>query len=233
MHMIREDDMMQSFVAVFNNLINNFRSIEIATSTIMAVVLVVTMLSIYEFIVYRFVLHRALYNKAFNICISVIPFFISTIILCLQTNLVITLGTIGALAIIRFRTAVKDPVDMIFILWSIHIGITCGCQLYEISIITSIVVTLVLIALNHVSFGTKSHVLVIHTDSLLNQEEIEEVVKRYSKKYRVKCRNYTGEGTNFVYELNTNEATTLSEQISKIDTVNRFSLMEYEPDDIL
>lgn len=44
---------------------------------------------------------------------------------------------------------------------------------------------------------------------------------------------YGGGGTNFVYELNTNEATTLSEQISKIDTVNRFSLMEYEPDDIL
>ena len=81
---------MQSFVAVFNNLINNFRSVEIATSTILAVIFVVFILSVYEFVVYRFVLHRALYNKAFNICISVIPFFISTIILCLQTNLVIT-----------------------------------------------------------------------------------------------------------------------------------------------
>ena len=91
-----------SFIeAVFNSLVNHFESRELLTSTIAAVILVVTLLSVYEFIVYRFVLHRALYNKAFNICISIIPFFISTIILCLQTNLVITLGTIGALAIIR------------------------------------------------------------------------------------------------------------------------------------
>ena len=152
-----------SFIeAVFNSLVNHFESRELLTSTIAAVILVVTLLSVYEFIVYRFVLHRALYNKAFNICISIIPFFISTIILCLQTNLVITLGTIGALAIIRFRTAVKDPVDMIFILWSIHIGITCGCQLYELTILTSIIVTVVLIIMNHISFGMKSHILVVH-----------------------------------------------------------------------
>ena len=70
----------------------------------------VLILSIYKFVIYRLVSHRAFYNRAFHICIAVLPFFISTIILCLQSNLVITLETIGALAIIRFRTAVKDSV---------------------------------------------------------------------------------------------------------------------------
>ena len=101
----------------------------------------------YEFIVYRLVSHRAFYNRSFNISVTVLPFFIATIILCLQSNLVITLGTIGALAIIRYRTAVKDPVDMLYILWSIHIGIVCGCQLYEVAVLTSLLVTIILLIL--------------------------------------------------------------------------------------
>ena len=105
---------------VINNIINNFESSSVYPSLIVSVLLMVLILSLYMFFVYHVIIRRSLYNKAFNICITVIPFFVSTIILCLQSSLVITLGTIGALAIIRFRTAVKDPVDMVFILWSIY-----------------------------------------------------------------------------------------------------------------
>ena len=122
---------------IINHISNSFQNQEVTTSMLLSVLLIVGILALYEFVVYQAVLHRSLYNKAFNISIAVLPFFISTIIMCLQSNLVITLGTIGALAIIRFRTAVKDPVDLIFILWAIHIGITCGCQLYEMAIVTS------------------------------------------------------------------------------------------------
>lgn len=114
--------------AIKDSIANSFQNQEITTSMLLAVLIMTGILALYEFIVYQVVLRRSLYNKAFNMSIAVLPFFISTIILCLQSNLVITLGTIGALAIIRFRTAVKDPVDLIFVLWSIHIGITCGCQ---------------------------------------------------------------------------------------------------------
>ena len=95
------------------------------------------------------------------ILITILPYFISTIILCLQSNVVITLGTIGALAIIRFRTAVKDPVDMIYLLWSIHTGIICGCQLFPVAIITSIAVTILLLVLEHVHFGRKPFIIII------------------------------------------------------------------------
>lgn len=223
-----------SFIhAVVKNITNSFANEEMLETTITAVLVVVMLLSVYEFLIYRFVLHRSLYNKAFNICISVIPFFVSTIIMCLQSSLVITLGTIGALAIIRFRTAVKDPIDMVFILWAIHTGITCGCQLYELAVLTSIVVTIVLIAMNLVSFGTKSHVLVVHTDTMESQDEIIGIVKSLCTKHRLKSRNFTDNGVNLVFEIITKEASKLSEEMSKVNSVRRFSLMEYEPDDIL
>ena len=145
--------------SVLNNIASTYSNDAVSTKIILSVLLMVLALSVYEFIVYRLVSHRNFYNRSFNISISVLPFFIATIILCLQSNLVITLGTIGALAIIRYRTAVKDPVDMIYILWSIHTGIICGCQLYEIAVLTSLVVTILLLAMEHLPFGRKPYIL--------------------------------------------------------------------------
>lgn len=219
--------------AIIENVMDSLENVEITTSKLLAVLCVVLILAIYEFVVYQVILRRSLYNKAFNISIAILPFFISTIILCLQSNLVITLGTIGALAIIRFRTAVKDPVDLMFVLWAIHIGITCGCQLYQIAVITSIIVTLVLIILNRINTKTKSHVLVVHCKSADGEEAVNELMKKYAKKYWVKSRNYTDKGMDFVYEIIIKYVIELTKALEEEESVERFSLMEYEVDDVL
>lgn len=219
--------------AIINNINNSFQNQEITTSVLLAVLVIVGVLALYEFFVYQVILHRSLYNKAFNISIAVLPFFISTLILCLQSNLVITLGTIGALAIIRFRTAVKDPVDLIFILWAIHIGITCGCQLYEMAIVTSLIATIILVILNRVNIKMRSHILVVHCKSAENESGIVNLLEKYTKKYRTKSRNHTEKGMDFVFEIVTKEAGILAEEMEKEEGVERFSLMEYDSDDIL
>ncbi|MBD5464184.1 MAG: hypothetical protein HDR24_14215 [Lachnospiraceae bacterium] len=219
--------------AIKDAIASSFQNQEITTSVLLAVLIMTGVLALYEFIVYQVVLRRSLYNKAFNMSIAVLPFFISTIILCLQSNLVITLGTIGALAIIRFRTAVKDPVDLIFVLWSIHIGITCGCQLYEIAILTSILATAVLIVLNRLNIGMRSHILVLHCKSSDCESEIISLLKKDTRRYRVKSRNYTEKGMDYVFEIFTREIGALANDLEKSADIERFSLMEYDSDDIL
>lgn len=219
--------------AIKNSIANSFQNQEITTSMLLAVLIMTGILALYEFIVYQVVLRRSLYNKAFNMSIAVLPFFISTIILCLQSNLVITLGTIGALAIIRFRTAVKDPVDLIFVLWSIHIGITCGCQLYEIAILTSLLATAVLIVLNRINTGMKSHILVLHCKSSDCESEIISLLKKDTRRYRAKSRNYTEKGMDYVFEIFAREIGALANDLEKSADIERFSLMEYDTDDVL
>lgn len=219
--------------AVINNIGNSLENSEITTSSLLAVFLVVVVLSFYEFFVYQVVLKRSLYNKAFNIAIAVLPLFIATIILCLQSNLVITLGTIGALAIIRFRTAVKDPVDLIFILWSIHIGVTCGCQLYEIAIMTSLAATAILILLNRMNLRVKSHILVLHCKSAQDENTIVQILTSHVKNYRIKSRNHTNKGMDYVFEIVMKNAENLAMALEKEECIERFSLMEYDSDDVL
>jgi len=219
-------------IEVFENIINMYANDSITTVTIISVLFIVLVLSVYEFFVYRFVSHRSFYNKSFNITIAILPFFISTIILCLQSNIIITLGTIGALAIIRFRTAIKDPVDMLYLLWSVYVGIICGCQLFEVGILTSIVVTLVLLILEHVNFGRKPFVLILHSNEDIESElQMSFKAKGISNKF--KSRNYTNHGYDYAIEFTTKDINGLKEELSKNEKVSKYSIIEYDADDIV
>ena len=215
----------------FGNIFNTYSNSAVDTSKILSVLIMALILSFFEFAVYRLVSHRAFYNKSFNICIVIIPFFVATIILCLQSNIVITLGTIGALAILRFRTAVKDPVDMLYLLWSVHIGIVCGCQLYEVALLTSLAVTIVLILMNYAAVGRKPLVLVLQC-SYGEEQEIVKSIGKITSKYKIKSRNYTSDTVNFVIELSIKDTQPLTEELKK-HNVQKFSVIEYDSEDVI
>ena len=219
-------------IEVFENIFNMYSNESITTVTIISVLMMVLFLAVYEFLVYRFVSHRSFYNKSFNITIAILPFFISTIILCLQSNVVITLGTIGALAIIRFRTAVKDPVDMLYLLWSVYVGIICGCQLFEVGILTSILVTLVLLVLDHINFGRKPLVLILHSNVDI-EKELQDLFKEKKISNKFKSRNYTNKGYDYAIELTTNDIEGLKKELSNNEHVSKYSIIEYDADDIV
>ncbi len=215
----------------FDNILNSYTNQSIGTAQVISVLLVVLVLALYEFAVYRVVSHRAFYNKSFNICIVILPFFIATIVMCLQSNIVITLGTIGALAILRFRTAVKDPVDMLYLLWSVHIGIVCGCQLYEVAVLTSLVVTIVLLVMNYVSIGRRPFVLVFQCAPEMDLEILRNI-KEVTSRFRIKSRNYTARGMNYVIEFSVKDPSALTERLKELE-LEKFSVIEYDSEDVI
>jgi len=219
-------------INVFENIINLYSNDSITTVKIMSVLLMVLVMAIYEFFIYRYVSHRSFYNKSFNITIAILPFFISTIILCLQSNIIITLGTIGALAIIRFRTSVKDPVDMLYLLWSVYIGIICGCCLFEVGILTSIVVTVVLFLLDNAKLGRKPFILILHSE-----EDVESNLNNYFKNnklsYKIKSRNYTKKGYDYAIEFTCKDIDSIKNELSSNKDIEKFSIIEYDANDIV
>ena len=215
----------------FENIRGAFETTSVTTSVILSVLLFSILLSAYEFAVYRLVSHRAFYNRSFNISITVMPIFIATIILCLQSSIVITLGTIGALAIIRYRTAVKDPVDMIYLLWSIHTGIVCGCQLYMVGLLTSIAATLVLIALENLRINKKPLILVF--ESLPEKEQdILDLLRSVYKKVEVKSRNFSNGTIRYTTEVSGASSDILTKQLEDAGAVS-FSLISFDEDSIM
>lgn len=203
----------------------------LTASSVISVLAMVLVLSLLEYAVYRLVSHRAFYSKSFNISLAILPFFIATIILSLQSNLVITLGTIGALAIIRFRTAIKNPVDMLYLLWSIHIGITCGCQLYGLAVSTFVIVTVLLVIFEKVNLGRKPYVLVFHADDI-SEKKVKDILTGATKSYKIKSRNFTPKGCDYVIDISLDDTEALSAALRE-SGVTKFSIIEYDSDDLL
>jgi len=124
-------------------LISGFTPNTIGTRDIAAALLITAIISIYIFFCYRLLVRRTFYSKGFNISLIAVAVITSAIVLTIQTNLVVSLGMVGALSIVRFRTAVKDPMDLVFLFWSISAGIICGAGYAMIAVIASAALTMV------------------------------------------------------------------------------------------
>lgn len=224
---------MKDLDRIFANIQAGFNNQQIVAHDIIAVLLMVGVMSLYEFLVYRYISKRSFYSKQFNISLALLPFFIATIIMALQSNLVITLGTIGALAIIRFRTAIKDPIDMVYLLWSTHIGIICGTGLYEVGILTSLFATVFIIVLDLVPIKKSSYLFIVNADSVSAEKEIMASVKSNAKIFKVKSRNLTKNKLDMIIELRTSKEQELLEAVSGVAGVLNSSLVSHDGENFI
>ena len=115
--------------------------------------------------------------------------------------MVISLGMVGALSIVRFRTAVKDPMDLVFLFWSISVGIICGAGLYGMALMLSLCVTVVVFLLDFFPAVSAPMLLVLNAKDGKVEEDVMGIVSKYAKYYRVKSRNLTKSGMDMVVEL--------------------------------
>ena len=138
-----------SFSDIFKkSFLDGVSSKDINTYTAGTARMITCVLAPYIFVVYRVLTRKTFYSKSFNISLAGIALITSGIILTIQSSIVVSLGMVGALSIVRFRTAIKDPMDLMFLFWSIAVGIICGVGMAEIAIMLSIILTVGILVLN-------------------------------------------------------------------------------------
>ncbi|MBQ8665697.1 MAG: DUF4956 domain-containing protein, partial [Lachnospiraceae bacterium] len=130
-----------------NSVLESFSS-DITPQRIIIVLLVALVLGLYVFVIYRMAVNNEFYSKDFNRTLVLMAVVTAGIVLAIQSNLVISLGMVGALSIVRFRTAIKSSIDLFFLFWAISIGIICGAGLYLLALMLSIIVTVGLFVTN-------------------------------------------------------------------------------------
>lgn len=219
---------MNQFLNLMDNISMGFNNEEVTTTTILTMLLMVSVFSFYEFLVYRYVSKRSFYSKHFNISLAIIPFFIASIIMALQSSLVVTLGTIGALAIIRFRTAVKDPLDMVYLFWSVHTGIVVGTGLFEVAFLTSIVVTVFIIILDFMPLGKAPYLLVLNIEDITQEKTVLELIERLANNVNVKSRNFSPNGIDMIAEIRTKQEADLMQELVAHQAVKAASLVAHD-----
>ena len=203
-------------------------SMDITTGKIAATLIVTALLALYIFAIYRLVTRKVFYSKNFNISLAVMSLITAAIILAMQSNLVISLGMVGALSIVRFRTAIKDPMDLAFLFWSISIGIICGAGLYEIALVTSVGVTVFILVLDMLPVGKAPMMLVVNSSEMNGEKAVLDVVGKYARYYKVKSRNLSKGRLDLVIELKVKEESALVSEVAALDGMLSASMISHD-----
>ena len=218
-----------SFKDIFKkSFLEGYAGSEITLTTIAVAMAIAAALAFYIFLVYRVMTRKTFYSKSFNISLAGITVITAALILTMQSSVVLSLGMVGALSIVRFRTAIKDPLDLMFLFWSISIGIICGAGLAQVAVVLSIVLTLGIMVLNWFPVARAPMILVINAGRLDVEEKIASGVRKYDRHFRVKSRNMTESTVDLVIELRTAEGGALIREIMQVEGVSSASLLSHD-----
>ncbi len=209
-------------------LMDGYSTKDINLKNIVFVLGTATIISLFIFLVYRFMIRRAFYSKSFGISLVCLSLVTAAIIFTIQSSLVVSLGMVGALSIVRFRTAIKDPMDLLFLFWSISVGIICGAGLAGLAIALSVVVTAVIVVLDLTPALTAPMLLVVSSSNINSESDILAVIKNHCKNYTVKSRTVSNSGMNFVVELRVKDQSKIITEISKIEGIKEATLLAHD-----
>lgn len=177
------------------------------------------------YLVYRFCYRGVVYSDNFNILLVMITSITGFIIMTISSNVVLSLGMVGALSIVRFRTAIKDPLDIGFLFWAIASGITAGAGLYFVAVLGTVIIAVIYIVFSLLKKQKKNYLLIVHYDESAEQN-VNAVLG--GMKYRLKNKTQSGSGVELTIEIKVkNNDTTQLSRFKGIENVNSVTLLEY------
>ncbi len=206
----------------------SYTSENISVPHITAVLLITAAIAAYIFIVYRLITKKTFYSKNFNIALAGIAVVTAGIILAVQSSIVISLGMVGALSIVRFRTAIKEPMDLCFLFWSIAVGICCGAHMTEVAVVLSLVLTVLVIILDRLPVGRAPMILVANLSDSKEEPALTGKVGEYCKYYKVKSRNIAMGQCNLVMEVRAAKEYEMMQELARLSGVESVSLVSHD-----
>lgn len=213
--------------------LEGFSGEDISIYTAMIALLIAWLIGMYIFAVYRSMTSRTFYSKSFNISLVAITLITCAIILTIQSSIVVSLGMVGALSIVRFRTAVKEPMDLVFLFWAIAVGIICGVGLAEIAVLLSVILTVAILSLDYFPGTKESLILVVSASDPGAEESVMKIVSEMTKARKVKSRNLSADGISMVIELRSSRGGELVRAVMNIESVTSASLIDHDGDAVL
>ena len=179
------------------------------------------------FMVYRKTFFGVVYDHSLNLSLVIMTILVAVIIVTISTNITLSLGMVGALSIVRYRTAVKNPLDLMYLFWAITSGIAIGAQYYYIALIAWIVVTLTMMFLKKIKGQDNTYVLIVTYDNSL---EVEEELRRKTADYDAKLCSKVVKGavTELTMELHLKTPNlNITQPIQALEGVRDITLVEY------
>ena len=202
----------------------------IATISILDMVIAMVLaflLGLFIFFIYKKSYSGVMYSASFGVTLIALSLITTLLIMTVVSNIVLSLGMVGALSIVRYRTAVKNPLDLMFLFWAITSGIAIGAQYYYIAFVAWIVVTLALVFLKRLKGNAGTYVLIV---TYRSAPEVEEAVRRclHDQPGKFRSKVVKGGTTELTMELYLKtDNLNVTQPVQNIEGVQDVTLVEY------
>ena len=220
---------MTTFRDIFKaSFLDAFSSANISMMNVAESFLIAAVLGAYLFFLYQHITRKTFYDKYFNMSIPALCIIVCAVVLTIQYNIVVSLGMVGALSIVRFRTAVKSPMDLVFLFWAIAIGIICGASIYVVALIMSAGITAGLFIMELLPTAKAPVLLIVHAEDRSCQKAVEEAVKKHTKHSHIKSQTIESHRLNMIVEIQAKNHTALLDEVAAIPSVVRCSIVSHD-----
>ena len=182
--------------------------------------------------VYKKTFKGVMYSESFAISLIALCLITTLIILAVTSNVVLSLGMVGALSIVRFRSAIKEPIDIAYLFWAISVGIVIGAGLIPLAVIGSVFIGLVMVLFVNRKTTNNPYILVINCENDYSENDELKLLSKNVQKYNVKSKTVSPvNGIEMTVEIGLKKNTTgFVNEISKVDGVSNVVLVSYNGD---
>ncbi|GAA0720957.1 DUF4956 domain-containing protein [Clostridium malenominatum] len=184
--------------------------------------------SLFIYFIYKISFNGVVYSQSFNVTIVMISLITSVIMMLIGSNLAISLGMVGALSIVRFRAAIKEPRDIAFLFWAIAVGLAAGIGAFLIAIIGSIAIAAVLLLFGNRLYKDYNYLLVVKGEDI-KCEDINHILKEYKAPFKLRMKNTTKLYSELTYEITLKHvnADNLTEHFYTLENIREVHIVSY------
>ncbi len=188
-------------------------------------------IGMFVFWVYKRSYQGVMYSKTFNISLMALCMITSTVILAVTSNIILSLGMVGALSIVRFRAAIKDPIDIVYMFWAIASGIIVGAGLYVLSIISAVIMGVIFIVFSKVRSSNGPMLLIVNYDSGTVEDDIFKLLNEKIGAYKVKSKTKSQGGFEMTVEIRSKKDNLkVVNAIDEMQSVTNVAMISYDGD---
>ena len=189
---------------------------------------VALLVGLFIFMIYKKTLTGVLYSDGFALTLVGLSLVTTLVIMAVTSNVVLSLGMVGALSIVRFRTAIKEPVEIVFLFWSLAVGIVIGAGMIPLAIIGYAIIGVILLLFANRKIRKLPYILVVSCKDEAAEQRITEILAKAVEYYTVKSKTVNAAGIEFTAELLTKDAeTAFVNRITELEGVGNATLVSY------
>ena len=200
-------------------------TVDTATQIVVSM-LIALLMGLFIYKIYQIYFGGVVFSRSFATTLVGMSVLTCMLTLAISTNIVISLGMVGALSIVRYRTAIKDPMDLLYLFWSISVGITAGAGMYVLVITASIIMVILIHVLYHRQKRGMIYIMVVHYEGELTGDAVLRAMKKL--RYQLKSKTFRGDLTEMTLEVYCrSDNTVFLENIKSLEKVRDVTLIQY------